>query len=325
MADYLPPPIMAMFRPRPPLEFKPPIEKRKLPPYTGVAAYVQKLKEYNYPPPVKQETPRDRREKRKKARLEAHAEQQRAAIAAFDPKHPDKDNMTKDAYKTLFVGRLSYKITAEDLKKEFEYYGRVANAVLVQDRDGKSRGYGFVEFESSRDLKEAYKDADGAKIGGRRIVVDVERGRTVEGWKPRRLGGGLGGTRRGGKDVNQRNSGREQPRRSERDRARGRSRERDRGGGRRDDYRGGGGGGRRDDRRRRRSSRSRDRDGYRGGGRRDDDRGGGGRRRDEYRGRHDRDYSRRDRDRDGGGRGDARRSRYRDDDRDRRRRDDRRY
>lgn len=28
---------------------------------------------------------------------------------------------------------------------------------------------------------------------GKRILVDVERGRTVRGWKPRRLGGGLGG------------------------------------------------------------------------------------------------------------------------------------
>jgi len=26
-------------------------------------------------------------------------------------------------------------------------------------------------------------------------LVDVERGRTVKGWKPRRLGGGLGSTR----------------------------------------------------------------------------------------------------------------------------------
>lgn len=27
----------------------------------------------------------------------------------------------------------------------------------------------------------------------RRLLIDVERGRTVKGWKPRRLGGGLGG------------------------------------------------------------------------------------------------------------------------------------
>ena len=39
----------------------------------------------------------------------------------------------------------------------------------------------------------AYKESDGLHIMGKRILVDVERGRTVRGWKPRRLGGGLGG------------------------------------------------------------------------------------------------------------------------------------
>lgn len=39
----------------------------------------------------------------------------------------------------------------------------------------------------------AYKRADGKKIDGRRVVVDIERGRTIKGWKPRRLGGGKGG------------------------------------------------------------------------------------------------------------------------------------
>ena len=39
----------------------------------------------------------------------------------------------------------------------------------------------------------ALDGCDGIRIKDRRIKVDVERGRTVEGWKPRRLGGGLGG------------------------------------------------------------------------------------------------------------------------------------
>jgi hypothetical protein len=34
----------------------------------------------------------------------------------------------------------------------------------------------------------AYKHADGKKIDGRRVLVDVERARTVNGWLPRRLG-----------------------------------------------------------------------------------------------------------------------------------------
>lgn len=55
----------------------------------------------------------------------------------------------------------------------------------------------------------AYKKADGKKIDGRRVLIDVERGRTVKGWRPRRLGGGLGSTRKGGNDVNTKYSGRD--------------------------------------------------------------------------------------------------------------------
>ena len=47
--------------------------------------------------------------------------------------------------------------------------------------------------EGKYTMKTAYKQADGQKIEDRRIVVDVERGRTVKGWAPRRLGGWLGG------------------------------------------------------------------------------------------------------------------------------------
>src|SRR5215475_12154949 len=39
----------------------------------------------------------------------------------------------------------------------------------------------------------AYKETDGIRIKDRRVLVDVERGRTTKGWRPRRFGGGLGG------------------------------------------------------------------------------------------------------------------------------------
>ena len=47
---------------------------------------------------------------------------------------------------------------------------------------GKSRGYAFIEFEHKNDMKLAYKNADGKKVEGKRVVVDVERGRTVPSW-----------------------------------------------------------------------------------------------------------------------------------------------
>eukprot|EP00471_Norrisiella_sphaerica_P006604 CAMPEP_0184490736 /NCGR_PEP_ID=MMETSP0113_2-20130426/18687_1 /TAXON_ID=91329 /ORGANISM="Norrisiella sphaerica, Strain BC52" /LENGTH=289 /DNA_ID=CAMNT_0026874769 /DNA_START=17 /DNA_END=886 /DNA_ORIENTATION=- len=284
---------MALFAPRPPIPYKEPIVKRKMYPYSGVAQFVQNLKEFDKPRPEKQETPMEKKNKRQAKKKASHEKRLASQAGKWNPNHPDNVNMTKDGFKTLFVARLNFAITQEDLKQEFEYYGPVVRAHLVTDKEGKSRGYGFVEFEHSRDLKEAYKDADGRKINKRRILVDVERGRTVKDWKPRRLGGGLGGTRKGGKDVNQRYSGREPPA-SERDRGRG-------------------GGGREDDRRRdRERSRGRDRDRdreqrrRRGGG--DDDRGERRRRRDED---GERDRSRRRRRRDEDDAGDRDRSRRR--------------
>ena len=59
--------------------------------------------------------------------------------------------------------------------------------------DRKHRGYAFVEFEREQDMKTAYKNTDGIRIKDRKIAVDVERGRTVTGWRPMRFGGGKGG------------------------------------------------------------------------------------------------------------------------------------
>lgn len=41
----------------------------------------------------------------------------------------------------------------------------------------------------------AYKKSESFRIDGRKVIVDCERGRTIKGWKPRRLGGGKGNTR----------------------------------------------------------------------------------------------------------------------------------
>ncbi|KAL7009796.1 hypothetical protein EMMF5_000704 [Cystobasidiomycetes sp. EMM_F5] len=117
------------------------------------------------------------------------------ALSEYKPTE-DKEAVG-DAYKTLFISRLAYEATEDDLRREFSYYGPIERIRIIRDssgkKKGKSRGYAFVLYESERDMKAAYKDADGIKILGRKILVDVERGRTVKGWKPRRLGGGLGG------------------------------------------------------------------------------------------------------------------------------------
>lgn len=38
------------------------------------------------------------------------------------------------------------------MRHEFEIFGKVKSVRLIKDKDGKSRGYGFVEYESRRDF-----------------------------------------------------------------------------------------------------------------------------------------------------------------------------
>lgn len=216
MAHFMQPALLALFTPRDPLEHKPPIEKRKMPAYTGVADFLKycSIKRDN-PPRVKNETPKERRERRKKQKA---ARAKKRIDMQMKKWNPNKDpNVKSDAYKTLFVGRLSYQVDSQDLKDEFSHYGDIKSMRIVKKKDGTPRGYAFVEFKHSSDLKAAYRRADGRKLRGRRILVDVERGRTVEKWKPRKLGGGLGGTRRGSEKDNVKTSGREGSGRDSRD------------------------------------------------------------------------------------------------------------
>jgi len=213
MTHHLPPSLLALFAPRPPLPYLPPIEKKKCPHYCGISQFVRdfedpKTIDYSQFKPI--ETKKQIKERRAKEKSSLHEEKIQKILAEWDPHKNEK--ATSDPYKTLFVSRISYTTSEHKLKREFQVYGPIKRICLVHDiQSGKFRGYAFVEFERKSDMQTAYKQADGKKIDGRRVLVDVERGRTVRNWRPRRLGGGLGATRAGGDDVNQKFSGREPP------------------------------------------------------------------------------------------------------------------
>jgi len=164
---------------------------------TGCAEFVEYFSSET--PPEREdkdwESPLERKERRHKEKVDAHREDQKKSIEKYDP-HKDLTD-AGDPFKTLFVARISYDTTEKKLKREFEVFGSIKRVRMVYDNKGKPRGYAFIEYEHERDLKNAYKQGDGKKIDGRRVMVDVERGRTVEGWLPRRFGGGRGPGRQG--------------------------------------------------------------------------------------------------------------------------------
>ncbi|XP_050542981.1 U1 small nuclear ribonucleoprotein 70 kDa [Daktulosphaira vitifoliae] len=213
MTQFLPPNLLALFAPRDPIPYLPPVVKlpyeKKTRGYLGVGSFIDLFEEpEETPPPTKIETREERLERRRREKAEQVAYKLEQEIALWEPH--SVPNATTDPFKTLFVARINYDTSESKLRREFELYGPIKKIVVIHNKiDGKPRGYAFIEYEYERDMHSAYKHADGKKIDGRRVLVDVERARTVKGWLPRRLGGGLGGTRRGGPEVNLKHSGRE--------------------------------------------------------------------------------------------------------------------
>lgn len=76
----------------------------------------------------------------------------------------------------LFVGGLPFATTEDELSKLFSEHGTVASAVVITDRDtGRSKGFGFVEFENEDEGKAAEQALNGSEIAGRTITVNQAR------------------------------------------------------------------------------------------------------------------------------------------------------
>lgn len=112
---------------------------------------------------------------------------------------PEEDQNIKDTdpFKTIFIGRLPYSIDELELQKQFIKFGEVERVRIVKDKLTKTpKGYAFILFKDVNASRKVHKELGihrGIMINGRPVIVDIERSRTVKYFKPRRLGGGLGG------------------------------------------------------------------------------------------------------------------------------------
>lgn len=77
--------------------------------------------------------------------------------------------------KKVYVGNLPYQVTTDDLRNLFAKAGNVVDAVVITDKaTGRSKGFGFVEFEKDEEAEEA-KKLSGTELDGRTIKVDEAR------------------------------------------------------------------------------------------------------------------------------------------------------
>jgi RNA recognition motif-containing protein len=102
----------------------------------------------------------------------------------------------------LFVGGLSWGTRDEALRAAFGPFGEVTDARVVTDREtGRSRGFGFVTYDSPQEAEAARAGMDGAELDGRTLRVDLAQDKAGDGGGGggRSGGGGYGGGGGGGR------------------------------------------------------------------------------------------------------------------------------
>uniref|UniRef100_A0A7S0VLB8 Uncharacterized protein n=1 Tax=Polytomella parva TaxID=51329 RepID=A0A7S0VLB8_9CHLO len=89
--------------------------------------------------------------------------------------------------KRIFVGNLPFATTDEELKETFNGVGGLTSAVVTKV-NGRSRGWGLVEFETPELAIQAITTLNETEVGGRRMVVREDRGvpKRENGQRPRR-------------------------------------------------------------------------------------------------------------------------------------------
>lgn len=87
----------------------------------------------------------------------------------------------------LYVGKLPYQTTDQDLADLFGQYGQILSATVIIDRaTGRSKGFGFVELSNEQEGQAAMNALNNSVLQGRNIIVSEAQERRD---RDRRSGG----------------------------------------------------------------------------------------------------------------------------------------
>jgi polyadenylate-binding protein len=74
-------------------------------------------------------------------------------------------------FNNVYVKNLAESTGDDELRKAFEAYGPISSAVVMRDADGKSKCFGFVNFEHAEDASKAVEGLNGKKFDDKEWFV----------------------------------------------------------------------------------------------------------------------------------------------------------
>ncbi|MBA0799170.1 hypothetical protein Gohar_009701, partial [Gossypium harknessii] len=92
-------------------------------------------------------------------------------VGPFVRKQERDTSTSKTKFNNVYVKNLSELTTDEDLNKTFGEFGPITSAVVMRDADGKSKGFGFINFENADDAARAVESLNGKKFDDKEWFV----------------------------------------------------------------------------------------------------------------------------------------------------------
>ncbi|EMD38267.1 hypothetical protein CERSUDRAFT_113433 [Gelatoporia subvermispora B] len=77
----------------------------------------------------------------------------------------------KAQFTNVYVKNIDAEVTDEEFRQLFEQFGNVTSAVIQRDEEGRSKGFGFVNFEKHEEAQKGVESLHDFELNGKKLFV----------------------------------------------------------------------------------------------------------------------------------------------------------
>jgi len=93
-------------------------------------------------------------------------------VGPFQPRKERTSDEIEQKWTNIYVKHLDKAVDDDKLKEMFSKFGKITSAVITKDdQTGESKGFGFVNFETHEDAKNAVDEMNEKEIDGKQLYV----------------------------------------------------------------------------------------------------------------------------------------------------------
>ncbi|XP_021851295.1 polyadenylate-binding protein 2 [Spinacia oleracea] len=92
-------------------------------------------------------------------------------VGPFQRRQERENAIDKTKFTNVYVKNIAEATSDDDMNKIFSQYGKITSAVVMRDADGKSKCFGFVNFENADEAAIAVEALNGKMVDGKEWYV----------------------------------------------------------------------------------------------------------------------------------------------------------